>query len=101
VVPLASGINPTGIPAYTTFIVTAGGVYQVTVDLQGNSSLLAQLRKNGVGVGPSYVLQCGTTDCFFTSLLSLTAGDGIDLVNADIVSGWVGIHSGITIVRIA
>jgi hypothetical protein len=100
-VPLASGISSTGIPAFTTFIVAAGGVYQVTVDLQGNSALVAQLRKNGVGVGPSFLLNCSTSSCFFTSLLSLTAGDGIDLVNAAGVSGSVGIHSGITIVRIA
>jgi hypothetical protein len=100
-VPLQSGINPTGIPAFTTFIVTADGVYQVTVDLQGNSSLLAQLRKNGLGVGPSYLLQCASSSCFFTTLLSLTNGDGIELVNADTATGSVGIHSGITIFRIA
>jgi hypothetical protein len=98
-----SGITLTG---GTDVTVAAGGVYQLTVDLQGTSSLVAQLTVDGVGVGPSLRLGCGGNsqlgDCTFTRLLNLTAMAVVRLVNSDTVeSGFVAAGSGITIVRIA
>jgi Collagen triple helix repeat (20 copies) len=88
-----------------SFTVTASGFYQVTVDLQGNSNIVAQLSVNGVGVGPSLLLGCGLAsingDCTFTRLLNLNAGDAIQLVNSGAGPGQVLDGSGITIVRIA
>jgi hypothetical protein len=85
----------------TDFTVAAGGVYQVTVALQTGSLIRAQLTVNGVGVGPSLLLDSFNTTSTFTRLLSVNAGDTIRLVNISESPGNVGPKSGITIVRIA
>jgi hypothetical protein len=89
-------------PLDTDFVVTVSGVYQVTVDLQGNSHFdHAQLSVNGVGVGPSVQLDCINSSCTVTRLLSVNAGDVIRLVNNVVFAGVIDTGSGITIVRIA
>ena len=101
---IGSGIVIGALPD-KTFTVTMSGVYQVTVDLQGDSgtNTTAQLTVNGVGVVPPLRLGCGVFsnfgDCTFTRLLSVSAGDVIRLVF--VAGGQVGAGSGITIVRIA
>jgi hypothetical protein len=82
--------------------VAAGGVYQVTIDLQGASVIKAQLTVNGVGFGPSMDLACfSNQSCTFTRLLQLNAVDLIHLINSGAANGQIDIGSGITIVRIA
>jgi hypothetical protein len=102
VAPTASGIV-TILPG-GDFTALASGVYQVTVDLQDGSDITAQLSLNGVGVGPSVLLNCANTTCTFTRLLTVPAPAIpaiIRLVNTGVGIGIVGIGSGITIVRIA
>jgi hypothetical protein len=93
-----SGITLTG---GTNVTVTATGFYQVTVDLQAGSSIIAQLSLNGVGVGPSISLVCGVVSCTFMRLLFVQVGDVVRLVNSGASDGVVYPGSGITIVRIA
>jgi hypothetical protein len=104
-VPFHSVVIGSGIVASITFFkVLAGGVYEVTVDLQGTSLMQnAQLTVNGVPSPPSLSLNCATLpgDCTFTRLLTVAAGGMISLVNAGNVLATVDIGSGITIVRIA
>jgi hypothetical protein len=101
---IGSGIVVGALPD-KSFTVTTSGVYQVTVDLQLDSGITAQLSVNDVGVGPSLSLGCGSNsslgDCTFTRLLSVNAGDVIRLVNSGAFGGTVFPGSGITIIRIA
>jgi collagen triple helix repeat protein len=99
---IGSGIVVGALPD-KTYTVPTGGVYQVTVDLQGASFLqFARLTVNAVGVGPDINLNCAILACTFTRLLSVNAGDVIRLINDNnVIPGVIDASSGITIIKIA
>lgn len=109
VVPLGHPISfntvviGSGIVAGATFFTAVkGGVYEVTVDLQGvQSALTVQLNVNGFGVGPYLYLDCVASTCSFTRIVSVATGGMIRVFNVGAGPASVDAGSGISIVRIA
>jgi hypothetical protein len=97
-VQVASGITATG-PFSFTIDTTGTYVVSFTAAAQGP----VRLRVNAAGVGPQLDLtSCGVgTLCSFSRIVSVNAGDVIDVVNAGGATEHDETGTGITIMRIA
>jgi hypothetical protein len=96
-VQAASGITPSLI----NFTINTTGTY--VVSFTGDAGGPVRLRVNATGVGPQLDLTgCGVgTLCSFSRILSVNAGDVIDVVNAGGGLEHDDTGTGITIMRIA
>jgi hypothetical protein len=97
-VQAASGITATGPFSFT---ITTAGTYVVSFSAAAQGPV--RLRVNATGVGPQLDLtNCGVgTLCSFSRIVSVNAGDVIDVVNAGGATEQDETGTGIMIMRIA